>query len=408
MHRIPLARSIDLAKQYQVYELVKPMMEFDPTTCGTIDEKRQVLTKEQAQLYDRQAQTNKRKRKHVPSVSGTMLAQHQQQANVQPRQYQPQQQQHYDQNQNHHQPWKSDNEEHPYPLQKRHHPTSSNEPTHVPPNDNPAYAKHTTLLMSIFLSDDSGNITELFKTSKDIDVNLALDEQGNSALHWAASLGRSNTAEQLITHGADINRQNYAGETALMRSVAATNNFDRDCFRRLLKLLEGSIPMVDHKHRNIIHHTAITAGIHGREMAALYYMHHLLNQLDKPLSSGQTKSTLLDAQDDQGDTAINIAARLDCSKMTDLLSEAGANKSTENNLGLTPNDYIAGDVKVIYNPYLLSILTVFQIHSHQIMRPLKMTPTQLFSMYHRLLTPHSIQHSIRSDLQAQLKGGKKS
>jgi ankyrin repeat protein len=328
------------------------MMEFDPTTCGTIDEKRQVLTKEQAQLYDRQAQTNKRKRKPVntPSVSGTMPVQHQQQANVQPRQYQPQQQQQYDQNQNH---------QH---LQKKHRPTPSNEPMPVPPNDNPAYAKHTTLLMSIFLSDDSGNISELFKTSKDIDVNLVLDEQGNTALHWAASLGRSNTAEQLIFHGADINRQNYAGETALMRSVAATNNFDRDCFRRLLKLLEGSLPMVDHKHRNIIHHTAITAGIHGREMAALYYMHHLLNQLDKPLSTGQTKSTLLDAQDDQGDTAINIAARLDCSKMTDLLCEAGADKSTENNLGLTPNDYIAGDVKVTYNPYLFNILTFSQIH----------------------------------------------
>jgi ankyrin repeat protein len=275
--------------------------------------------------------------------------QHQQQANAQPRQYQPpqqQQQQQYDQNQNHRQPWEPNNEEHHHHIQKKHRPTSSNAPTHVPPYNDPAYTKQCTLLMSIFLSDDSGNVTDLLKASKDIDVNLVLDEQGNTALHWAASLGRFKTAEQLTLHGADINRQNYAGETPLMRSVAATNNFDRDCFRRILKLLEGSIHVVDHKHRNIIHHAAITAGIHGREMAALYYMHHLLNQLDKPLSTGQTKSTLLDAQDDQGDTAINISARLDCSKMTDLLSEAGANKSTENNLGLTPNDYIAGDVKV--------------------------------------------------------------
>jgi ankyrin repeat protein len=263
--------------------------------------------------------------------------------------------------------------------------------------------------MSIFLSDDSGNVTELFKASKDIDVNLVLDEQGNTALHWAASLGRFKTAEQLTLHGADINRQNYAGETALMRSVAATNNFDRDCFRRILKLLEGSIHVVDHKHRNIIHHTAITAGIHGREMAALYYMHHILNQLDKPLPNGQTKSTLLDAQDEQGDTAINIAARLDCSKMTGLLSEAGANKSTENNLGLTPNDYIAGDVKVTFNPHLIERTDYFlNLYSHQIMRPLKMTPTLLLSMYHRLPTPHFTQHSTQSDLQAQLTEGRKS
>ncbi|KAI8332683.1 hypothetical protein BC941DRAFT_402390 [Chlamydoabsidia padenii] len=327
---IPLQRSIDLAKQYQVYELVKPMMEFDPATSGDIDEKHKVPTKEQAQLYDKQAQPNKKKRKLVQSSSSAPAPSpyQQQQPALQPRQYE--QDQHH--KQSHY--WHPDNDPH------------ASKQSYVTPddslNDNSANTKNSTILMSIFLSDNSTSVGDLLKATPDIDVNMVLDEQGNTALHWAASLGRFNTVEQLTLHGGDIKRQNYTGETALMKSVAVTNNFDRDCFRRILKFLEGSLHLTDHKHRNVIHHTAITTGVHGREMAALYYMHHLLERLDKTSSN---KSALLDAQDDQGDTAINIAARLDCSKMVDLLAEAGANQSTENNLGFTPKDYVAGENK---------------------------------------------------------------
>ncbi|KAI8099856.1 uncharacterized protein BX664DRAFT_290228 [Halteromyces radiatus] len=330
---IPLQTSIDLAKRYNVYDLVKPMIEFNPATAGNIDEKGHVLTKEQAQLYDKQTQPSKKKRelRELAIASGSSSA-------LPSGNSQQQQQRHMD---------SGDTSR----VQKK---ARIDLPPSIEPtaSDNSAESKHRAILMSIFLSDDNVDIPDLLRTSEGIDLDLALDEQGNTSLHWASALARLNTVEQLISHGADVCRQNYHGETPLMQSVAATNNFDRDCFRKLLKLLENSMYITDHKHRSVIHHTVLTTGISGRDIAALYYMHHLLHHLDKkspppahqsssPVSpsASRGKLTLLNMQDSQGDTALSIAARLECKRMVELLVDAGADPASENNLGLVVNDY---------------------------------------------------------------------
>ncbi|CAO3587300.1 unnamed protein product [Absidia cylindrospora] len=351
---IPLQRSIELAQRYEVYDIVKPMMEFDPATAGNIDEKRHVPTKEQSQSYDRQAQLKKKRDLAQASASGPSTLQQQEKQHHHHhhhhhlQQQQQQQYHHHHQQQQHeppHQHWGPENNESTHAQKKARLVSTQPPASESTVSDSSAQAKHRAILMSIFLSDDTGGVSDLLKTSGGIDLNMVLDEQGNTALHWAASLARFNTVEQLTKYGADINRQNYSGETPLMRCLAATNSFDRDCFRRLLKCLEGSISVTDHKRRTVLHHTVITSGIHGRDLAALYYMHHLLRLLEKSPSSttAQSKSPLLDLQDDQGDTALNIAARLDCTRMVELLLEAGADRFVENNLSLTPNDYITNN-----------------------------------------------------------------
>ncbi|KAI8388506.1 uncharacterized protein BYT42DRAFT_603008 [Radiomyces spectabilis] len=179
---------------------------------------------------------------------------------------------------------------------------------------------HRNVLMAIFLSNDPNHIPDLLKKSKgslDLNLNLLIDEQGHTALHWAVALARIKTAKLLVKKGADVCHGNYMGETPLMRGVIVTNSFDNECFPQMLKVLTASIPVVDHKSRTVFHHTALTAGIAGRATAAIFYMRQLIDTVknDKQFDL----SILLQVKDNQGKTALDIAKSLNCTEMVEML-----------------------------------------------------------------------------------------
>ncbi|KAG2222982.1 hypothetical protein INT45_012281 [Circinella minor] len=196
--------------------------------------------------------------------------------------------------------------------------------------------EHRNLLMAIFLSDDPDHIPELLQQSSHaFDINLIIDEQGNTALHWATALARVTIVQLLVSKGANPACVNYAGETPLMRSVMVTNSFDNNTFPTILSALSNTLTVVDQKKRSVLHHAALTSGIHGRTQAAIYYMHHLLHAI----VSYPAAASILDWQDERGDTALNIVAQLECDEIVKLLTRAGAKKTTENNVGLASDDY---------------------------------------------------------------------
>ncbi|ORX61521.1 apses-domain-containing protein [Hesseltinella vesiculosa] len=303
---IPLETCIALSQRYQVYELIRDMIEFDPDNAGHIEEKG--FYGKDAAEYRAQA----RKRREIANGTMTVSMKKQRLSSSSAS--------------------SSTQQQSPHLAQQPYLGPS--------PNDHPTEGPNRTLLMSIFLSDDTSNLNDILRQGSNLNLDMILDEQGNTALHWAASLARIDTIEQLILHGANVSQCNYAGETPLMRTVAATNSFDRDCFRKIAKLLEPSLCVKDKNQRSVLHHTSLTAGIQGRINAALYYMHNLLHAVQTASPSINTKA-LLDAQDVQGDTALNIAARLNCDRMTELLVEAGADPNLDNNLGLNSKSYVS-------------------------------------------------------------------
>ncbi|KAI9635520.1 transcription factor [Dioszegia hungarica] len=194
-----------------------------------------------------------------------------------------------------------------------------------------------------------------------IDIDTVIDEQGHTALHWAASLALTDLVRQLVELGADIHRGNYAGETALMRSVLTTNQAEANTFSELLQSLAPSIRTLDHAYRTVIHHIALVAGIKGRAGSARQYLIGVLGWVAKEqqsaaaasasgsnasesglgsgAKSGLSMKTLVDVQDVHGDTALNVAARVGNRGLVGLLVEAGADKARANKLGLKPADF---------------------------------------------------------------------
>ncbi|KAJ2787261.1 transcriptional regulator swi6 [Coemansia interrupta] len=134
------------------------------------------------------------------------------------------------------------------------------------------------MLMNIFTTDDPNYIPEwLSQESSEVNVNLVIDDQGHTAVHWAAALARIHILDLLLFQGADPRQLNQESESALVRAVQVTNNYESQTFPDLLELLHDTIPLTDRKNRTVLHHIAIAAGAEGREKAARYYADCLLS-----------------------------------------------------------------------------------------------------------------------------------
>jgi len=208
--------------------------------------------------------------------------------------------------------------------------------------------KYRSILMSIFLTDDTEHvpIPDLLTnptTPPDLDIDLVIDDQGHTALHWAAALARVPVMELLVQKNADIRRVNYNGESCLVRAVLVTNNFDRQTFPHLLNVLHKAIPIVDRNNRTLLHHIAVTCGIRGRSAASHYYMECLLEWIAR---NGGDFSAIIDIQDKNGDTALTIAARVGDRYISKFLIDVGANRDLENKVGLKAEDFGVDDSQV--------------------------------------------------------------
>ncbi|KAJ1668874.1 transcriptional regulator swi6 [Coemansia sp. RSA 1813] len=155
-------------------------------------------------------------------------------------------------------------------------------------------------LMKIFLNDDPSFIPEWLAQVDDandtascsplaesetlsssqsykVNVDLVIDDQGHTAVHWAAALARIQVLDLLLYRGADARLLNDEGESALVRAVQVTNNYENQTFPDLLELLHDTIPLTDKNNRTVLHHISLAAGIDSRERAARYYADCLLS-----------------------------------------------------------------------------------------------------------------------------------
>ncbi|KAJ1992117.1 transcriptional regulator swi6 [Dimargaris cristalligena] len=232
------------------------------------------------------------------------------------------------------------------------------------------------LLMALFLSedlppafDDPAATALMTPEGEPLDFDLVIDDQGHTPLHWAAALARNSLLEWLLEHDADPLKRNHAGQTPLIRAVLSTEHFDHDpqSFPNLLVHLHDTIPLVDSKSRSVIHHIVRLANDQSKVSAALYYLECLLEWIvqsastrSESISSAHPSTAAKDSKghqtttlalntddfinfinlvDSNGDTALNIVARIGNGELIALLLRAGASVDIANNSGLKPSDF---------------------------------------------------------------------
>lgn len=219
-------------------------------------------------------------------------------------------------------------------------------PNHINTSENNP-AKYGDAILEYFISDTNLIPSILMNPPADFDPNMALDDDGHTPLHWACAMGRTRTAKHLLTAGADIFRVNKQGQTALMRSVMFANNYDVRKFPELYELLHRSTLNIDNSNRTVFHHIVDVAMGKGKPHAARYYMETLLARLsDFP----QELSDIINFQDEDGETALTMAARCRSKRLVRLLIDHGADPRIRNRDGKTCEDYILEDERFRSSP----------------------------------------------------------
>ncbi|KUJ06992.1 uncharacterized protein LY89DRAFT_790085 [Mollisia scopiformis] len=220
------------------------------------------------------------------------------------------------------------------------------------------------LLMTLFTNEHQTDFSKhkAFVNLTAEELDTPIDASCNTALIWAATLGRRHLLKALIGRGASMFRVNSSGETALMRSCLVTNNLELGSFPEILELLGPSIEIRDTRGRTVLHHIAVTSAVKGRSQASKYHLETLLEFVVrqgsqpnsqqsfnngppalKTLGIGRFMSEVVNIQDRSGDTALNIAARIGNRSIISQLLEVGADASIANRSNLSPMDFGVGD-----------------------------------------------------------------
>ncbi|THH33723.1 hypothetical protein EUX98_g436 [Antrodiella citrinella] len=206
-------------------------------------------------------------------------------------------------------------------------------------------------ILEYFISDTNQIPSILINPPGDFDPNISIDDDGHTALHWAAAMGRIRIVKLLLTAGADIFRVNKAGQTALMRSVMFANNYDVRKFPELYELLHRSTLNIDVNNRTVFHHIVDVAMSKGKTHAARYYMETVLNRLaDYPTELAD----IINFADEDGETALTMAARCRSKRLVKILLDHGANPKWLNHEGKSTEDYILEDERFRSSPIIPS------------------------------------------------------
>jgi transcription factor MBP1 len=202
-------------------------------------------------------------------------------------------------------------------------------------------------ILEYFISDSNQVPQILINPPPDFDPNIAIDDDCHTPLHWAAAMGRIRIVKLLLTAGADIFKVNKGGQTALMRSVMFANNYDVRKFPELYELLHRSTLNIDHQNRTLFHHIVDLAMSKGKAHAARYYMETVLGRLaDYP----KELADVINFQDEEGETALTMAARCRSKRLVKLLIDNGADPKVVNNEGKNAEDYILEDERFRQSP----------------------------------------------------------
>jgi Ankyrin repeat len=238
--------------------------------------------------------------------------------------------------------------------------------------------------MSLFVEGDENlALARLFENLKmpsdpnKFDLELRLDDNSSTPLHWAAGCARLSLVHALLVAGADPTTYAYGGETPLMRAVYTTRNFKKRTFANLVQLLKKSVYSRDCHSRTIMHHIAIISQAPAKREMSSYYFTCIADYISqaraiaakamqvldpKDESAEPAFIDFIDAQDVFDETALHIACRYKNYRIVDILLQLGASSQIPNQAGQTFQSMTHNDIRFqrLLKRKILVLLTYYR------------------------------------------------
>lgn len=139
--------------------------------------------------------------------------------------------------------------------------------------------------------------------------------------------------------GPSLAARNHRGGTPLMHAVSFTNSFDKQTFPAIMEELMESIDSRDLSGRNVLHHAVSHAVSVKYRKPARYYVENILAKLQSSHDPAFVEQ-FVNAQDNNGDTPIHLAAENKNTKIIRSLLGRGASTSIRNAKGLHAEEMI--------------------------------------------------------------------
>ncbi|KAJ1979867.1 Transcription factor mbp1 [Dimargaris xerosporica] len=149
----------------------------------------------------------------------------------------------------------------------------------------------------------------LTDTCSDFHPNDAIDDQGNTLLHWAAIMRRFTLIDTLLRQGADPNSTNSYHESPLYSAImyAFTQHiYALSTVETLLTHLGATLGLPNARGWTVLHFLANAAQTVAHEQAALVYLQGCLNQLATASPKASVSPSIVWIRDDRQRTALDL------------------------------------------------------------------------------------------------------
>lgn len=181
--------------------------------------------------------------------------------------------------------------------------------------------------------------------SDNFNIDQPIDNQGNTLLHWACSMGDVKMCEILMHRHCNPHVLNNKGEEPIVRSVIYANCYTKRTFNRLLDILSDSLLDVDSNGRTLLHHIALATSDKNNLPSSRYYTEILLRKIAETVHSNETFKEFIDKQDIDGNTALHLMSFNNSKKCIKILLGYNARIDIRNNRNDQVGDYLTDNFK---------------------------------------------------------------
>ncbi|CUM66271.1 uncharacterized protein PRCAT00003932001 [Priceomyces carsonii] len=194
---------------------------------------------------------------------------------------------------------------------------------------------YSSQLLQFFSEDKSQIPYFLHNPPYDFNINEAIDDEGHTALHWAASIGNYPMIRLLLSKGANPLTVNNFGLNPLSKLISFNNCYELKNFPKVLDDLELCLINTDINGRTPLHYLCQFAKVKSKYESSEYYLNVILTKLTSISSMNPNKQVnllknVLDHQDVNGDTCLHLAVKASNLKLSKCLLSYGARDDLEN------------------------------------------------------------------------------
>lgn len=187
-----------------------------------------------------------------------------------------------------------------------------------------------------FFSDDLLPIPAfLYNPPFDFNIDKPIDDEGHTALHWAASIGNYGMISLLLSKNANPLVVNNLGLNPLSKLISFNNCYEMRNFNRVLDDLETCLIHTDINGRTPLHYLMQFSKVKSKFDSLKYYLESIIYKLHamrdaNPNSKIDLLRNVINHRDVNGDTSLHLAVMASSAEFAKVLMLNGARDDLPN------------------------------------------------------------------------------